>query len=375
MVGRAGRTVDRRGEAFIFAHSSTSTERSDILKLAQHQIPEILPHLRELGHIERFFLQCLSTGLLPNENALEAFLECTFRYEKNDDTTAVIHHELVQMGLIDETDSHVTQLGRAISSSSLSIEEGLLIAQDIQLLQDDVCLVDELHLLYLCVAPQIDTKPEPYNATNWLCIFDAHHHVIKLITKLPDSKLNRMQDLPMIRGGLGRIDPLIDSCMDRIYIAAVMQQLIDEVPLPEISKRFKIDRRTIQAIQMQCASFAAQVAKFCESLGAGLLAAALNRFRPRLNFAVRNELLGLLVLPACSKEIARKLVAVGITSPVELSELNAEMIAVILRGNGKGEITENEYKVADEIRKNAVEYTESLARLENMEEQSIQNLA
>jgi replicative superfamily II helicase len=376
MVGRAGRTTDRRGEAFIFAHSSRQTEIAEILKLSQHEIPNIVPHLRETGTIERFFLQCLSAGFLPEDRSLESFWSCTFRHAKDDEAMAAVTNNLVKMGLIKDKDNRVTLLGRAISTSSLSIEEGLLMAQDIRFLQKDICFEDELHLLYLCVSPHMITavKPEPYNAPNWLRIIDRHRHVIKLITKIPDNRLDRMQDLPMIRGGLGRVDPHLDACFDRIYIAVIMKDLIDETPMPEITRRFKIDRGTIQSLQMQCATFAAQTAKFCELLGAGLLAAALNRFRPRLDFGVRSELLGLLVLPSCTKEVARVLVSAGITSPVDLAELTPEMIAVILKPNDATELTESDLKLAAAIHSHSVEYTESLARLESLEERAVQNM-
>jgi hypothetical protein len=276
--------------------------------------------------------------------------------------------------LITAVDHRVTVLGRAIATSSLSIDEGLSIAADIRMVQEDICLSDEIHLLYLCVAPQMGVlvKPEPYNSTNWLRIFEKHRHVIKLLTGLSDVKLDRMQDLPVIRGGLGRIDPVIDGCFDRIYIAVILRELINEAPLQEITRRFGVDRGTIQAMQMQCATFAAQTAKFCELLGSELLAGALNRFRPRLNFAARTELLGLLVLPSCTKDIARVFVQSGITSAVELAGLTVDMIAGILNPDESARRVDHEIVVA--IHRNAVAYTESLTRLESLEEIALQNV-
>jgi DNA polymerase theta len=151
-----------------------------------------------------------------------------------------------------------------------------------------------------------------------------------------------------------------------------MSELINERSIPDITKRFRIDRGTLQSIQMQCASYAAQVTKFSELIGATLLAATLNKFRQRLNLAARTELLGLLMLPSMSKDNARRLIDQGISSPVELADLTPEMIEQILKRDPTAEI---DFETAKSIWKDASDYSESLIRIEALEEMAMQNFS
>jgi DNA polymerase theta len=212
----------------------------------------------------------------------------------------------------------------------------------------------------------------------WERILREHRHVIKLVTGMEDRAIDRMQDLPNIHGGIGHIRKEIDEKFDRIYIAVILREFINETPIPEITKKFKIERGTLQALQMQCASFAGQITKFCELFGAGLLAATLTRFRQRLNFGARTELLGLVVLPSMSRDTARRLIDCGVASPIELADLSIAAIALLIAPRGEaGEALlpgDLEYTLAKKIYTEATEYTESLTRIEDLEETAMHNL-
>jgi DNA polymerase theta len=197
-------------------------------------------------------------------------------------------------------------------------------------------------------------------------IAKRHVRVVKLVTGLTDQGVRTLQDRPLKFGGMGRIDPELDSKLDRIWAAAVMKELVNERPISEITRKFGIDRGVLQGMQMQCAAYAAQVGKFCELIGSGLLATTVNKFRHRLNFASKAELLGLLVLPSMTRDLARKLVDCGIEAPPALAALSmADMLAI--GGDGLAE------EAAQAILQEAIGYAENLARIEGMEETAILN--
>ena len=184
-------------------------------------------------------------------------------------------------------------------------------------------------------------------------------HVIQLITGLKTyAEIDRIQDLPRIYGGLGRVNPELDSKLDRVFIAAILYDLINEVSISQITRQFNVERGMIQSLQMQCASFAGQTARFCEIYGSVLLASTLNRFRQRLSFAARSELLALMVLPSISKGIARILYDAGLPSPIEISNLNREALAAIITNvDDKGEKlppTEADLSIATSILEEAI---------------------
>lgn len=402
MVGRAGRSADINGKAIVFAHTQNENEIRKIVELSKHQIADIVPHLKEEGELERFFLQCLSTRLVDPVDGLDTFFNATLSQPKKSrtDNSALespntisdeeliernkARDRLIQKHLIDPTTFIPTPLGRAIAGSSLSIDEGLTLYQTIEHMEMDLCLKDEIHLLYLCVSHSIANlvRPEPYNNPRWIYILQKHKHVIHLITGMTDQQIINMQDRPDIYGGLGRVDPKIDTDMDRIYVSVILDELINETPIADIMRKFKIDRGTIQSLQMQAATFAGQTSKFCEIIGSGLLATTLNRFRQRLNFAARTELLGLMILPSMTKNIARKLVNVGITSPIELAELTADGIAALIVNADGNEAMEDdrvaptpkEIELAGIILKDSKNYTESFTKLEILEEAAVANM-
>jgi replicative superfamily II helicase len=367
MVGRAGRSQNSNGEAFIYAKSTNSVEISRIAALCRHEIPNLVPHLA--SECPRFFLQCLSVGLA---NTTSDFVSRCFRGSESLSASVNATDQLLNDGLI--VGDRPTALGRAIAGSSLEIADGLHLNRVITKMQTDLCLGDEVHLLYLCISPAVvsSLRPEPYDSAMWRYIINKHRHVIQLITGFDNKRINAMQDLPGRCGGAGRIDPAIDAEFDKIYIAVIMRELINETPIADITRKFRVDRGILQSWQMQCASFAGQIAKFCELIGAGLMAATLNRFRQRLNFGARTELLGLLVLPSCSRNTARILVRCGITSPIELADLHVEGIAALIADDGMS--GEAEMDLAKKILKDAKEYTESLTRMEVMEESAMQNV-
>lgn len=380
MVGRAGRTEKRPGEAFIFANTGNESEISDILKLSRHEIADIVPHLLDEGQVDRFFLQCLSTKLVPAKDGLIMFISKTL-LGLTEETLQDASKRLIENQLVDPATFEATALGKAIAISNLTIEEGIFMSHVIKNIQRNLCLDDEVHLLSLCVSPSIAASiriKKSYDSDIWNRIFTNHLHVIKLITGIQnDAEIEKMKYLPGIFGGDGRVNPPLDSILDRVYIAVLLLDLINEVPLNTIKEDFGVERGFIQSLQMQCSSFASQTAKFCEVYGSVLLASTLNRFRTRLNFAARSELLSLMVLPSISKQSARALFDCGLLSPNEILTLKHEQLAAIISPVGEDGLklapTTVEYDFARQILKEAKEYAKGLEKIEQLEEMALKN--
>ncbi|KAH0788209.1 DEAD/DEAH box helicase family protein [Histomonas meleagridis] len=371
MIGRAGRNDKLGGDAYICLHSTSKKEEEDLLKLTRNNIEDIQSYLLQEGNLERYFLQCLSSKLINPQKGLLTFINHSLSKNsliENNSIKNLIHKELINENTMD-----VTKLGLSIAGSGLSIEEGISLLKVITKIQKNLCLEDDLHLLYLCISPNlIDLiKRESYDSNTWISIIENHKEVIHLITNKTYEQINHIQDLPKIYGGLGRINNELDYELDCIYIASIMLDLINEMNIKEITKKYGIDRGVIQSLQMQCATYAGQVTKFCELYGCVLLATTLNRFRQRLNFAARSELISLMILPSCNKVIARILYDSGIKSPIELSDLNVDAIKVIINENGNELNSEEIAEVANSIHEEAMEYTKSLSRLEQLEENAM----
>ena len=354
MIGRAGRNGNH-GDAFIVMHTNSKKEEEDLFALSKNQIGDVTTHLLDEGQFEKYFLQCLATNLIDPVDGLKRFAQMAFCKNKS---LEIISKNLIDKKLIQGNEMIATNLGLAIASSGISIDEGLYLASVVNNIQKNLCLDDELHLLYLCTSPGFaETIPkEPYDSDTWISIFQQHLDVIQLITDQSRKQIAHLQNLPKIYGGLGRVNNEIDKKLDCVYTASIMLDLINEINLKDITKKYNVERGLIQSLQIQCATYAGQVSRFCEMYGAVLLSTTLNKFRQRLNFAARSELLSLMVLPSCKRDIARVLFNSGIKSPIELSELNYDAIYVIIKESTIVGISQEDIK---QILKEAKEYTPS----------------
>ena len=377
MVGRAGRN-GTPGEAYIIARSNSPNEMNDIITLSKNKLPTIVSHLGDGEYADRFFLQCLATKLLPPDG-LRVFVSKFLAFDGEekpeiDEVCAKIAERLHVNGLVDDK-MKASKFGMAIAGSALSIEEALELNKIITQAKKNLCIEDEVHLLYLCVSPKIATaiKVFPYDCAQWTRIFKDHMHVIELITSMSTAQINHLPDLVHIYGGLGRVNKNVDSMMDRIMAAVILKELINETPLKDIVKEFQVDFGSVQKLQMDSAAYAGQINRFCELSGSVVLAAALNKFRQRLNFAARTDLLALMSIPSCSRDTARTLVEKGVMSPVDLSALTVEQCATLIVKEGE-EITEDVTQLAEKLLKDAITFSESLSKIEELEDKAVLNV-
>ncbi|KAK8875876.1 putative ATP-dependent RNA helicase ddx60 [Tritrichomonas musculus] len=381
MAGRAGRDESQGGDVFILSQFGDEKEKNDSLRLSLQCIEDMQPQLLADGVSDRFFLQCLVSGLISPNGGANLFVKtclqsCILKDKKKNKMIAEqIKDRLRKDSLIesqinesfndsirneeeeeecndDDDDDDLlkpTALGCAIAGSSMSIDEGLELKTAIDKLQKNLCLKDEVHLLYLCVPPnaiQLQTTPN-YENEIWRQLYSEHKEVLKLITSLDSSSFERHLILTMRNGGKRMNRPssdkmaIIDRELDRFFYACLLQRLIAEQSVNEIVDYFGVTRGSVQSLQMQAATFAGQSVRFCETTGCRTLGKALDTFRERLNFGVKNELLPLMKLPSCNRFTARILVTNRIPTPIELSELNEEEIALILAAK-RGSDTPND---------------------------------
>ncbi|EAY19016.1 DEAD/DEAH box helicase family protein [Trichomonas vaginalis G3] len=384
MIGRAGRS-GQAGESFIIARSESPVEMNNILELSKNIIPDLKSSILEGEEADRYFLQCLTIRLLPPDG-VRSFIEKSFSFSSRNDLISdnktiesycqPIYSRLQNNNMID-SNHRTTKFGMAVAGSSLSIEEGLNIYSILNRAQKSLCIEDEVHLLYLCISSKTASsiRPISYDSPQWRKIFENHLHVIQLVTQLSNVQIDHLPDLAHIYGGNGRVNDEIDHCLDKVMVAVILQDLINERPLKDISYEYKVDLGTIQKVQMESASYAGQINRFCEILGNGVLAAALNKFRQRLNFAARTDILSLMTIPSCPRDIARTLADRGIMSPADLSCLSLNQLVMIISSENtqdKPNRTQEETEeVAKKILADAKTFADSLEKIEELEDKAI----
>lgn len=117
----------------------------------------------------------------------------------------------------------------------------------------------------------------------------------------------------------------------RFYTALVLQELVNEVPIPVISMRYKINKGMLQTLQNASATFAGMLTVFCHRLGWTCLELLLDQFQCRLTFGVSRELCNLVRISLLSGVQARLLYDKGYETVSNVAFASQEDIASLLR--------------------------------------------
>ena len=217
-----------------------------------------------------------------------------------------------------------------------------------------------------------------YNEEIWKEIIYQHLQVFQFITKLTPQLLERHFILTQQNGGkkFNKNDMIkYDHELDRFFYACILHELISEESINNITHKFQITRGTIQVLQMQAATFAMQSYYFCELNGYYTLSKALYVFKERLNFGIKYELIPLMKLPSCSKNIARMLIKNRIMNPLELSELNIDYLTKLISNNNNHKVPSSfDITLANNIYNEAKKLSKSLILLEELETSSTLNI-
>lgn len=163
MKGRAGRCA--AGEVFVIDQEEN---KHKVLQLMNEQSPAVRSALtREQRGLTRPLLECVCLGLIHSCASLHHYLHHTLLYyqssaeelEKDvEEALAYLQsHQIITASVFaDQYLIQPTRLGRAISASSLPIEESVLVYRDLFLHQTHVSLKSNLFLIYL-VTPTFAT--------------------------------------------------------------------------------------------------------------------------------------------------------------------------------------------------------------------------
>lgn len=76
----------------------------------------------------------------------------------------------------------------------------------------------------------------------------------------------------------------------RFFAALALQDLVREVPLNVVARRYGANRGMLQSLQGSAATFAGMVTVFCQKLGWTNMELLLSQFQSRLSFGVEREL-------------------------------------------------------------------------------------
>ncbi|EGZ77129.1 P-loop containing nucleoside triphosphate hydrolase protein [Neurospora tetrasperma FGSC 2509] len=316
MRGRAGRKgKDEVGETYLCCRRNDLEAVVDLMHADLPQIASCL--VSDERRIRRALLEVIAIKLATSREALDEYvgrtmLACEQRLaeketeEWEDQIRGYIEiglEKLKEMGFITvtvderfETASYsTTKLGGAIVASSLDPEDGVFIHKELERALKGFVMDGEMHVLY-----NFTPVSGLGNGTsiNWKVFWNE-------MEKLHESGLRVMSFLGlkpvvlnrMLQGGI--LKETTDEEKDtarryhRFYLALQLRDLCNEVPIHRVAQKYDVPRGTVQTLAQTCQGFAAGMIKFCEAMGWGAMAAALDHFADRLKAGARADLLSL----------------------------------------------------------------------------------
>uniref|UniRef100_A0A182PQA8 DNA polymerase theta n=1 Tax=Anopheles epiroticus TaxID=199890 RepID=A0A182PQA8_9DIPT len=378
MVGRAGRTGrDTLGESILIC---TPAEEKIGRELIGAELPAVRSCLNSenYAHLKRAILEIIASGSATTTHELETFVNTTlyscereYRFEVNDkllrtkafksqtplpsaeegDTGSsnqetdpivscmafLLEYEFIRILQQDvaveegtgstqpskRTVLSATRLGHACLAASLPPKDGFLLFSELQRARQCFVLESELHAIYLVTPYSVAYQ---WQQIDWMDFLD-------LWEKLPSAskrvgELVGVKESFMVRAmrGTANLDYRTLQIHKRFYTALALLDLVHEVPLCTVSRKFKCCRGLLQSLQQVASTFAGIVTSFCASLNWTLLQLLVAQFRERLFFGVSHELLDLMRIPSLNGQRARLLYDAGITGLVQLA--NAERLAI-----------------------------------------------
>ena len=97
----------------------------------------------------------------------------------------------------------------------------------------------------------------------------------------------------------------------RFYVTLALHDLVHEVPLDTVARKYGANRGMLQSLQSSAATFAGMVTVFCRKLGWNNLEMLLSQFQNRLSFGIERELCDLVRISALNAFRARVLYSAG----------------------------------------------------------------
>ncbi|XP_044589715.1 DNA polymerase theta-like [Cotesia glomerata] len=328
MIGRAGRMgKDTAGESILVCKPIERNMVSNLLKSDLKPIESCLEGSRLLV---RALLEAVASEVAYTITDIEAYMSCTL-LKFTSDTSLVeemtkeaidflVSNELLLIQKSDGVRRWVaTPLGKACLAASVPPTEGLFLFEELQKARRCFVLDTELHVIYLVT---------PFNSSNQIGQIDWYTY-LELWKNISESERRVGQLVGVSETYLlsaVRCQPKQTKTLDihkRFFTALALHDLVREVPLHIVCRKYDCVRGVIQSLQQSSSTFAGMVSQFCKKLGWNCIELLVSQFQTRLQFGVCRELLDLLRLPMLNGLRARSLFKEGITTVAELASADA----------------------------------------------------
>ena len=355
MVGRAGRAgLDTTGSAIIFCRSPA--EFDNVCSLINGPCEELTSAVAEVG-MRRIMLEAVAAGLVKTPTDVQTYIKSTLLSVLNDfdesvKQTAIAALQWCQKNalLVWNATAYLwsaSPLGLAVAGGMMPLDQIQPIISDIKAAREDLVLSTPLHLLFLLTSPPVlDDAGVPLNADK----YKNGAALGSLWSSLRQDQLRIAEKVGIderyvYRLGSNKRDVTPAHAVQRFAcqrftLALVLTELVNEVPIETISRKYSMSVYNIMEEQKTCARFASYVAAICGTLGWGDMEGLINRISDRITAGAQEEILELTKIPHIGIHRARALYMGGITTPKAIVTLGSiDKIAAVLKQYNKNDMT------------------------------------
>lgn len=174
----------------------------------------------------------------------------------------LIANEFLNPLINDNMQFRATKLGISTVFSSMPPGEALIVYQDLCTAKKSLVLDTELHLVYL-TTPTFQLSGLQPNWTDYckiLAKLSEEDHIVADRVGVEESFISH-KIYPGIKNNRKELIHV------RFFAALMLNDLVHEVPLKIVVKKYSINRAQIQTLRQTAASFAGMVTVFCQKLG------------------------------------------------------------------------------------------------------------
>ncbi|KAM5357795.1 hypothetical protein ACJZ2D_015900 [Fusarium nematophilum] len=336
MRGRAGRQGKAPiGETYLCCREN---DLEQVVELMNAELPAVTSCLStENRRIQRALLEIISIRLATSCDSIhdyfsKSLLSHTHSAKFVDDCITSSLQEIESMGFVTRDSFSMlaaTKLGNAIVASAIDPDDGVFVHKELSRALQSFVMDGEMHVLYTFTPVQ-----EFGVMVNWQVfrnemegLDESALRVLRLLGIKPTTilKLVTRAQGATLRETTPE-EKQIARVHRRFYLALQLRDLCNEVPIHIVSRKYDVPRGTVQNLSQTCQGFAAGMIKFCEKMGWGVMAAALDHFQDRLVAGAKADLLALAKIPFIKSRTARvfwengfrTIAAVANSDPMEL---------------------------------------------------------
>ncbi|KAH6650177.1 P-loop containing nucleoside triphosphate hydrolase protein [Chaetomium tenue] len=313
MRGRAGRKgKDEVGETYLCCRQA---DLEAVVDLMHSELPEISSCLiSDKRRIQRALLEVIAIRLAVTRESLDDYVSKTMLAYSAEPQSIQDHVEasiadLQNMRFIDiddDGDFQATLLGKAVVASSLDPEDGIFIHNELKKALQAFVLDGDMHVLYN-FTPVHDLDGV---TVNWKVFWyemqhlDASGHRVMHFLGLKPFIVDKMLSGGILKESTDK-EKEDARRYHRFYLALQLRDLCNEKPIHQVAEKYDMPRGSVQNLAQTCEGFAAGMIKFCETMGWGAMAAALDHFSDRLKAGARSDLLALAKITFVKSRTAR----------------------------------------------------------------------